>query len=197
MTQAGSIADLRARNPMDPIVLQCHFRTLLDVLSRPCAPLMLKDVTTTAEAVRAIAAVLVDHDVTVALDTADANLGDWIGFHCGARADADLDAADFVFLDSPGQALPLDRFRAGTDAYPDRSATLVIAVAGFSDSGVTVAGPGIQNTRGFGITGDGAEAFWDAWRAQADLFPRGIDIVFVCEGRVAGLPRSTRLSGGS
>jgi alpha-D-ribose 1-methylphosphonate 5-triphosphate synthase subunit PhnH len=33
--------------------------------------------------------------------------------------------------------------------------------------------------------------FWDERAALAELFPRGLDILFVCGDKLAALPRST------
>ena len=88
---------------------------------------------------------------------------------------------------------PLSAFDAGTDERPDRSATLIVQVSGLaSGSGRRLSGPGIDGEARLEVNG-APPGFWDAVRANAARFPRGVDL-FLCAGdRIAALPRTTRV----
>lgn len=116
-------------------------------------------------------------------DTPD--LRDWIAFHTGApivaREEAHFALGDLAAL------LPLARYRAGTPEYPDRSATLIVEMARLEASGTPLTGPGIAGRAALSLPDP------DALRANAARFPLGLDFFFTCGGRVAALPRSTRI----
>jgi len=91
---------------------------------------------------------------------------------------------------------PLDAFDLGSDEYPDRSATLVVEVAGLAagksgGTALTLSGPGIAGSAA--LTVDRLPDGFQAQRtALAPLFPRGLDVVLTCGDRLAALPRTTR-----
>jgi len=87
---------------------------------------------------------------------------------------------------------PLDAFSNGEPDYPDRSATLVVQVATFSDSGLMFDGPGFAAPRGFSIAPPIAD-FEAQWHANRAHFPCGVDLLFASDDAVAALPRSTNL----
>jgi len=116
---------------------QSVFRTVMDALSRPGlkqpihvdaappAPL-------TPE-VAAIALTLTDHDSPVWLDETLAGskaVVAWLKFHTGAPIVSDPRQADFALVTGWGRLPRLDAFAIGTDEYPDRSTTVVLAVEG-------------------------------------------------------------------
>jgi alpha-D-ribose 1-methylphosphonate 5-triphosphate synthase subunit PhnH len=102
--------------------------------------------------------------------------------------------ASFAFAAAPLDLPPLDAFALGSDEYPDRSTTLVIEVAGFSATrGVTLSGPGIDGSTHLSVGGL-PDRFWGERRLLSELLPRGLDIIFTCEARLAALPRSTRVT---
>ena len=86
----------------------------------------------------------------------------------------------------------------GTDEYPDRSTTLIIAVGEprpcFRHAADAAAGtrhrdlpqtiaPNVQMRA----------TFVEQWADNRAKFPRGVDVIFVADGHVAGLPRTTRI----
>jgi alpha-D-ribose 1-methylphosphonate 5-triphosphate synthase subunit PhnH len=92
----------------------------------------------------------------------------------------------------------------GTLAYPDRSATLVVAASVVVDrSGVNGAlaspgharahlrlrGPGIPRSVDL-LVGGVPRGFWHK-RAEAIRYPLGWDVLLVSDGQVVGLPRTT------
>ena len=114
---------------------------------------------------------------------------DFLRFHAGAPIAPSREAACFAVL--PGDASrALDGFALGTDAYPDRSATLVIEVPDLRDGAATRwRGPGIDGHTSVAIAGL-AEDFWHDWAANHGLFPCGVDLVFTAGTELCALPRS-------
>ncbi|MFD1944808.1 phosphonate C-P lyase system protein PhnH [Paradevosia shaoguanensis] len=178
---------------------QSVFRTVMDALSRPGlkqpihvdaappAPL--------SPEVAAIALTLADHDSPVWLDetlAASEAVVAWLKFHTGAPIVSDPREADFALVTGWATLPKLDAFGIGTDEYPDRSTTVVLAVEGFDGADRTITGPGIKDTGTLtiaGITGD----FIAQWALNRELFPCGVDVVFAGAGQVVGLPRTTRI----
>lgn len=118
----------------------------------------------------------------------------YIRFHTGAGLIDDLSRAAFIFV-GQGDDLPaLDQCNAGTQEYPDRSATVVVEVPALSGGPLRqLRGPGIETARDFSVAGL-PQDFVTQWAENRELFPRGIDMVFVAGGAVLGLPRSTRMA---
>ena len=94
---------------------------------------------------------------------------------------------------SRGEEIPgFEAFALGTLEYPDRSTTLVIPVD------EPRRGSAVGRLTGPGIAGEARlhagplPAASSAGLAENPaLFPRGVDIVFVCGDRIAALPRTT------
>ena len=95
-------------------------------------------------------------------------------------------------IPQPGRRQFYD-FDLGTDAYPDRSTTVVIEVAALGSGGaVALTGPGLRVPAALRVAGlDGA--FWTSREALAALFPRGLDVVLTSGASLAALPRTTRV----
>ena len=179
---------------------QLAFRALLDAISRPGrVAAMPGDTGHPAGMVPALAAAaltLCDLDTPVWLgpgfDT-DAVRG-WLRFHTGAPLAADAATADFVLLDAAAGLPPLDRFSLGSDAAPERGATLLVQVPTLAgDAAMTWRGPGIREAVAMPFCGLPA-GFWQARAALSGAFPRGLDL-YLCTGNdVIGLPRSTSIT---
>jgi alpha-D-ribose 1-methylphosphonate 5-triphosphate synthase subunit PhnH len=117
----------------------------------------------------------------------------FIAFHTGASATDTLTEAAFVFIAEGDDLADLNQCNLGTQDYPDRSTTIVMAVSSLSDGPRRVMrGPGIDTTLNFAVADLPAD-FVEQWAANRELFPRGVDMLFVCNGQVLGLPRSSRL----
>jgi alpha-D-ribose 1-methylphosphonate 5-triphosphate synthase subunit PhnH len=145
-------------------------------------------------AARAVALTLCDIDTPVWLDAAAAADAGYLAFHCGAPLAPSPADARFAFVADPSALPLLAEFALGTDEYPERSATLVIEVAGLADDGGAVLrGPGILGDRRLSVSGLPVR-FWAERAALAELFPRGLDVLFTSGNRLAALPRSTRVS---
>ncbi|MEQ9642880.1 MAG: phosphonate C-P lyase system protein PhnH [Alphaproteobacteria bacterium] len=192
MTTAG--IDFRDLAPgfADPVLeSQRSFRLVLQAMAEPGrrvplapdldppAPLL----PTTA----AVALALVDYDTPVWLGGAAHGVADWLRFHTGCPVVDDPGHAAFAI--ALGDWPALDALAAGTDAYPDRSATLIAQVETLSASGLHLTGPGIDGARDFGVA-PMPDDFLAAWKANTKLFPRGVDLI-LCDGnQVAALPRT-------
>jgi alpha-D-ribose 1-methylphosphonate 5-triphosphate synthase subunit PhnH len=183
-------------NPVDDA--QAAFRAVLDAMARPgrlahfAAPAELPP--GLGRAAAALALALVDMDTPVWLGPACAPAADWLRFHCSARLAASPSAARFAFAAS-AECPPLADFDLGTGEYPDLSTTLVLEVPSLSRGGALVLrGPGIETAENVGIAGL-PSGFWGQREMLHELFPRGIDIVFVAGDVALALPRTTRVEG--
>ncbi|MBE0453657.1 phosphonate C-P lyase system protein PhnH [Roseovarius autotrophicus] len=121
-----------------------------------------------------------------ALDCAE--LRGWLAFHTGAPV-VGREAAVFAF-GTWEALLPLSGYAIGTPDYPDRSATLVVEMDRLEAAGMRLTGPGIAGMSALSLP----EV--TAFRANAARFPLGLDFLFCCGDRLAGLPRTTRVEAG-
>ena len=114
-------------------------------------------------------------------------------FHTGAPLVADPAEAMFALVADPAGLPRLDTFAQGTDEYPDRSTTLLVALSGL-DGGpaLTLTGPGIERSLAFAPPVQQPD-FWVQWGDNNARYPRGVDLVLAAGGRIAGLPRTTRI----
>jgi alpha-D-ribose 1-methylphosphonate 5-triphosphate synthase subunit PhnH len=144
----------------------------------------------------AVLLALADGDTPVWLaPVLDARLAPYLRFHCGCPIVAAPGEAAFGLVAITDDAMQAFGFGTGTDEYPDRSATVLIQVPALTGgTPVVLEGPGINGERLFAP--QLPAAFWGGWRRNAALYPRGIDVMLVAGGAVAGLPRSTHVTGG-
>lgn len=176
---------------------QAAFRAIMEALARPGslqglgtlpappAPLLPE--------LGAVALTLVDHDTPLWLDPGLASstaVTGWLRFHCGAVLTAEPGAAGFALCADPALLPPLGQFAQGSDAYPDRSTTLVIAGAARRE--VRLEGPGLKAPADVMLPLPGGD-FLVQLAANRGRFPRGVDLLLVGDGQVAGLPRTTRV----
>lgn len=178
---------------------QATFRALMDAVSRPGT---IHTLSTDAApphplgvAQGAVALTVADHDTPVWLSPALANatIRGWIGFHTGADIVAASAHARFAFL-AAGEPIPdFLGFAAGSQDYPDRSATLVIELPSLTAGPQMLAtGPGIKDSTRIALQGLPAD-FLHRWRVNRGFFPRGIDLIFTAGNALTALPRSTDL----
>jgi alpha-D-ribose 1-methylphosphonate 5-triphosphate synthase subunit PhnH len=204
-TQAIDAARL-APGLADPVHgAQSVFRAVLDAMASPgrvvAVPANVLAAAPPAPLGPAAASALLtlcDIDTPLWLDRCTlASAADYLRFHCGAPLITDPAAARFAMAAEPDALPPLDAFDLGSDEYPDRSATLVVEVAGLAagksgGTALTLSGPGIAGSAALTVGG-----LPDGFRAQrtalAALFPRGLDVVLTCGDRLAALPRTTRV----
>jgi alpha-D-ribose 1-methylphosphonate 5-triphosphate synthase subunit PhnH len=180
---------------------QAVFRTALSALSHPGRVIEMPDVSDLPRHGHGAAALLlqalVDSDCAVWLSPslAGTDAAAWLRFHTGGRWAASPAAARFLWV-AEGDALPpLASLDAGTDAYPDQSATCVVEVGalnGAEADGFVLTGPGIETEQSLSARGL-PEDFAAQWDTNHHGFPRGIDLFLATTTHIAGLPRSTRV----
>lgn len=182
---------------------QAVFRAVMDAMARPATTFDVKPSVAPppplAPTVGAIASTLLDADTPVWLDpTLDQSpdVREWLVFHTGASFTDQPGDASFALI-GDGSALPgLDIFAQGTQEYPDRSATLVIAVEALAGGApLTFRGPGILTTAMIAPRGLPSD-FAAQWEDNTSRFPRGVDLVLVAGASLACLPRTARLIAG-
>jgi len=175
------------------------FRAVLNAFSQPGRIVTLPNSPAgpgdISEATAAFLLTLVDRDTPLwlAAEVDSRPVRDFVRFHTGAAIVADRAAAVFAVL--AHDAASFDGFAIGTDAYPDRSATLLIEVPVLgAGSSRTWRGPGIDGQASVAVGGLGAD-FWRAWADNHALFPCGVDIVFAAGSQLLALPRSIAVEG--
>lgn len=179
----------------DPVAQsQSAFRALLEATARPGTLVALPppdgapDGLSVAQA--AIALALLDGDTPVWLAPACAQARPWIAFHTGAPAAPDPKRARFAFCRFIDELPDPGAFDLGSDAYPDRSTTLVIEAPGLAATGgFVLSGPGIAGTTRAHLPL--SDAFLAGRAGLAELFPRGLDILLTDGARAMALPRTT------
>ncbi len=174
---------------------QRAFRAVLDAFSRPgrivSVPADLEPPAPLAPATAAVLLTLVDRDTPLWLETDIDNedVRTFLRFHTGAPIARSRPEALFALLSSNGERL-LDGFCPGSDAYPDRSATLLVQARDLrTGPPVTLRGPGIDGVAQVAVAGL-ADGFWPDWAANNALFPCGVDVVFAAGSELLALPRS-------
>ena len=175
----------------DPAVQAAHaFRAVMEVMARPGTIQSVADLcppSPMSAAAGAVVLTLCDADTSLHLagahDTEE--LRQWIAFHTDAPI-VGRERCNFA-LGSWDALAPLSGYAVGTAEYPDRSATLIVETDALSQTGATLAGPGIRQEMNLSLPETAA------FQANHLLFPLGLDFLFTCGERLAALPRSTEV----
>lgn len=185
----------------DPVLnSQTVFAAVMNGLARPGTLASLPALASapapmTAE-MAAVAMTLCDHDSPVWLDAALAAapaVAEWLRFQTGAPLVEDPAQAMFALVADPARMPVLAAFAPGSDAYPDRSATLIVACETLTAGpDLILAGPGIRQSAVL-RPAPLPEGFRYDWQANGALFPCGVDLILVAPGQLAALPRTTRI----
>lgn len=194
--------------PSDPIFApttlasQSVFRVVLDAMARPGTVGVLPEPTHSVpaaldSATGAVVTCLFDHDTNIWLGDGVAciDVYEYLKLHCSCPVVKSGLTADFAALNAAGGVPGLAQFNPGTDAYPDRSTTLIIQVPDI-DSGpsIMLTGPGVRPGTKASLTVAGMpDYFWQERRDQQEIFPCGVDLIFICGHRLVALPRSTEI----
>ncbi|APX10309.1 phosphonate C-P lyase system protein PhnH [Tateyamaria omphalii] len=109
---------------------------------------------------------------------------DWITFQTGAPLVA---AEEAQFVVGAWSDIDLSCLQIGTPEYPDRSATVIVAMTELRAEGATLTGPGIKDRAALNLPDV------VAFQRNAALFPLGLDFMFTCGAQMAALPRSTKV----
>lgn len=138
---------------------------------------------------------LADHDTPIWLhEVIDSAAAGYIRFHCGASIAKVPADAQLAVLDGSVRSVPIAAFNAGQDLYPDRSATIIVQCANFTDGRkVTLTGPGIRTTRTIAPAGLHSE-FWTEAQSNQARYPLGVDFMLVAGSEIVALPRSTAIA---
>jgi alpha-D-ribose 1-methylphosphonate 5-triphosphate synthase subunit PhnH len=179
----------------DPVGSAQHcFRALLAAMARPGRiEEMTIDLVPPAPVHPAAAAALLtllDHDAPLwlGLPGAAEEVAPFFAFHCGSPLAPRPEDARFA-LATPETA-PLERFAIGTAERPERSATVLLQLPSLRGGpAVGLQGPGIDGRIVVAPLGL-PDGFWDAVRQNGALFPRGIDLLLVCDRALLALPRT-------
>lgn len=156
--------------------------------------------------VAAVGLTLLDHEVGFAVVApTDAAAGERLASHLAGATGGRIvppEAADYaVVIGAPSVGLA-GSLRRGSAAFPDESATLVglVPSLGAADDGneegavVALSGPGVTLGTTLRIGGWGQDDLAAVAAANAEP-PLGIDLILIDpDGRIACLPRSTRLT---
>ncbi|MGB3337056.1 MAG: phosphonate C-P lyase system protein PhnH [Devosia sp.] len=187
----------------DPVLdAQTSFRAIMDALANPgrarkLAETALAEAPLPAELANTLLT-LSDADTQIWLsDTLrSAPVEAFIAFHAGAPLTHEPGKATFALVAGVNELPRLDQFNLGTQEYPDRSTTIVLAVPSLNGGpDLILRGPGVNDHIHCSPAGL-PEDFAMQWAENRELFPRGIDLLLVADGEVMGLPRSTRISEG-
>ena len=190
----------------DPVAgAQAVFRATLAALSRPgtiqALPAELTPPEPLTPELAALALALADPDAPIWLGPILAgapDVVDYLRFQTGASIVSRPETAALALVRRPEDLPPLDAFALGSQDYPDRSTTIVLAVDELSAGGpraqtFQVTGPGVKGSASFAASSLPSD-FAERALANHALFPRGVDWLLVGSGGVLGLPRSARLS---
>lgn len=184
----------------DPVAdSQRVFRALLAAFAHPAT---LHDVPRCCDhpavlepAAAAVCLALLDYETPLWIDprVETAAVREFLRFHCGNSFATTPQAARFALLDCAAGMRSLDEFDCGDLEYPERSTTLLIQCRGFeAATAVACSGPGIRDRAHLAVNGVESE-FWRQWRSNHQLFPRGVDLIFIHGSRIAALPRTTQV----
>ena len=180
---------------------QQAFRAVLEAIAHPGRILTVRGPATPPPpldtATTAVALTLLDFETPVWLDAraASEETVAYLRFHCGAPLAPAPAAARFAIVAAPERVPDLTAFDVGSDARPDRSATLLVQVRALTAGrGRRLTGPGINGEVRLEVEGL-LDGFWQQWRAQGATFPRGVDVLLCAGDRLAALPRTTRAEG--
>jgi alpha-D-ribose 1-methylphosphonate 5-triphosphate synthase subunit PhnH len=199
-TSAPDLQNIVAGFDHEAFGSQAVFRVALEALSHPGRVFDMPLQTALPRCGQGAAAALLlgmlDADTTLWLSPSLAS-GDafaWLRFHTGCQIVSDANAAQFLWV-AQGDDMPqLAQLQAGSDAYPDQSATCVLEVESLhSDAGGwRLQGPGIPTVRHLYARGLPSD-FAAQWADNHASFPRGVDVFLCTATHIAGLPRTTRI----
>ncbi len=177
-------------------------RMLIDAMARPGVvfrlPVALEapKIGFVDEVLTAALLALADRETPLALcpTLAASDLGKVLSFRNGVGVVVPQQAVFAAAADAAGACALIGLLPLGTAERPEESATLFVAVTGWSGGGrLCLDGPGIDGSLIVSVNGPSA-ALWTAIADTRDDYPRGVDVVFTCGRELMTLPRSTRIT---
>lgn len=180
---------------------QAVFRTVLETLSRPgrikSLPIDIGVPPGLMPATASICLCLADRDTPLWLDESlrVPEVESFLRFHTGCTITDDPQAAAFAIVSDLPDGAMIATFNSGSPEYPDRSTTLIVQTADLrGEHGARLTGPGIESEHHLHIAG-ATTSLWDAIALNNAQFPLGVDLLFVADNRLAGIPRSICVEG--
>jgi alpha-D-ribose 1-methylphosphonate 5-triphosphate synthase subunit PhnH len=136
---------------------------------------------------------LCDFQTPIWMTSKTAEIEKFIKFHTGAAFADAASTATFIVADTKDKLSPFEDFAQGTHEYPDRSSTLLIQVEAITNSGsVALMGPGIAGQTFLNVKKLDT-MFWEGLNDNHAQYPLGVDVIFVTQGKIAAIPRSTHI----
>ena len=136
---------------------------------------------------------LCDFQTPICMKSKTPEIEKFVKFHTGAAFADAVSSATFIVADTKDKISPFGDFAQGTHEYPDRSSTLLIQVEAITNSGnVALMGPGIAGQTFLNIKKLDM-MFWEGLHANHAQYPLGVDVIFVTQGKIAAIPRSTHI----
>jgi alpha-D-ribose 1-methylphosphonate 5-triphosphate synthase subunit PhnH len=177
---------------------QRTFLALLNANARPGRSYPIQSVTIAPPglnpACAATCLTLLDLEVQVWLQPSfDPQVKNWLLFHTGCRFTEHPWEADFAVIQDLAVLTELSIFRGGTEEQPETSTTLLVQVESLEGGQkVELRGPGILDKQNIALKLP--EHFWQFWKSSHQTYPLGIDIFFLNQNLVMGLPRTVKLT---
>ncbi len=175
---------------------QKSFRGLLNALSHPgtAEPLFteLTPPTGLTPACGAACLTLLDLETSLWLSPHfSSDVKAWLQFHTGCQLTEDPQIANFAVIPEISFKPHLNEFNRGTPEQPEQSTTVLIQLQTFvGGESMILQGPGIQNKQTVHLPVP--DSFWQEWQRNTQCYPLGIDIFFLSQNAVMGLPRTTQ-----
>lgn len=191
---------IEAKDLQAPAQAAHDFRAILDAFAKPGQPVTMPQLADKPASLQAasiiLALALCDYQSPVWLSPAinQTDVRNFLRFHTGAPVVTNPAEAHFAFVESDEFATHFPLFNKGNEEYPDRSATVIVQAAAFhAPQRVRLEGPGIKFHAELAIAGFGPLE-WNLLSEDRILFPLGIDVAFVSDTQLVGLPRSTGIT---
>jgi len=168
----------------DPVFdSQAAFRAILDAMAHPGSvreiAVALDPPPPLVPAAACVCLALLDVETPVWLQMRDDGVADFIRFHCGAPVVEAPSRARFALIHDVAAMPVLPAFDAGTDEYPDRSATLIVQVQDLAEGeGISLTGPGIRSRARIAV--GAAQEFHDERAAVLGVVDRETRAVAEC-----------------
>jgi len=183
----------------DPVhETQITFRTLLEAFSQPGKvnqiKVELRSPSSLNIACAAACLTLLDLETQVWLQPGfDREVKTWLLFHTGCRFTEDSQQADFAIVRDLDGMPQLSDFKRGTPGEPQNSTTLLLQIDILTGGDeIILKGPGILAERIISPSVPGS--FWQQWQKNTNSYPLGVDLYFLSDRAIIGLPRTSLVS---
>lgn len=175
------------------------FRSMLEAMARPASSRSLPEPAGVPDgwppALAALALTMFDQDTPVWLDPAAASpqAAAHLRFHCGCPLTDHTERAAFAVIADTTAPPPLHAFPIGDPEYPERSATLILAIESLTGgTALRWQGPGIKEAAEAAPKGLPA-GFVRQWADNHALYPSGVDVILAAGDQIMCLPRSVSI----